>query len=67
MSESVSLTFEQKVEESKKILEQLNDPELTLEKSVQLYKQGLKELKEAQKILDDAKIVFEEINSSLSS
>ncbi len=52
------MNFEEKVEKSKTILEQLMDPEITLQKSVELYKDGMKELSQAQKLLEEAKIEF---------
>lgn len=55
-----NLNFEEKIKKSKEILEKLMDPEITLENSVTFYKEGLKELQEAQKLLDEAKIAFEE-------
>lgn len=53
--------FEGRLEEAKKILEKLMDPELTLEESVKAYEAGTKTLKEAQKILDDARKQIEQI------
>ena len=52
------MNFEEKVEKSKTILEQLMDPEITLQMSVELYKEGMKELNQAQKLLEDAKLEF---------
>ena len=57
-----NLNFEEKIKKSKEILEKLMDPEITLENSVNYYKEGLKELQEAQKLLDEAKIAFEEVH-----
>ncbi len=54
--------FEQKIEESKKILDKLMDPSITLENSMKFYKEGIKELKEASKMLENAKIEFEELS-----
>lgn len=51
--------FEAKIEKSKEILEALMDPEITLEKSVKLYKEGVRELAEATKLLEEAKLEFE--------
>ena len=55
------LGFEERVEAAKKIMEQLMDPEIPLEKSVKLYKEGMALLKEAGKILEEAKIEVETI------
>ena len=57
------LNFEEKIEKSKEILDKLMDPEITLENSVKFYKEGLKELQEAQKLLEEAKIAFEELHA----
>jgi exodeoxyribonuclease VII small subunit len=54
------MSFEEKIKKSKEILDKLMDPEITLENSVKFYKEGLKELQEAQKLLEEAKITFEE-------
>jgi len=55
------ISFETKIEEAKKLLDILVDPEITLSRSVSVYKDGLKELEAAQKLLDDAKLEFEEL------
>ncbi|WP_456323946.1 exodeoxyribonuclease VII small subunit [Hydrogenimonas sp.] len=56
--------FETRVEEAKKIMEQLMDPEIPLEKSVKLYKKGMRLLKEAGEILEKAQIEVETIEKS---
>ncbi len=53
--------FENKIENAKKILEKLMDPELTLDQSVQSYKEGMQTLQDAQKILEEATLEFEKI------
>jgi len=55
------LSFEKKIEEANKLLEKLVDPNITLEDSVKVYKDGIKELDVAQKLLDEAKLEFEEL------
>jgi len=62
-NEIEELSFEDKIKQAKQLLDKLIDPEITLQNSVNIYKQGMKELDEAQKLLDDAKMEFEEINS----
>lgn len=52
------LSFEQKIESAKEFLEKLSNPEITLSDSVKLYKDGLKEIEEAQKLLEEAKLEF---------
>jgi exodeoxyribonuclease VII small subunit len=56
--------FETKLENAKKILETLMKPEITLQESVKAYEQGMKELNEAQKMLEDAVIKIQEIKAS---
>jgi len=48
-------TFEEKLARSKALLEKLMDPEITLEESVKLYEEGLKSIKEAQRLIEEAK------------
>ena len=56
--------FEKKIEISKEILEKLMDPSVTLEESMNLYKEGVKELKEASRMLEYAKVEFEELSKT---
>jgi len=58
------ISFEGKLEKSKKILETLMNPEITLENSVKAYEEGMKELNEAQKMLENASIKIKEIKAS---
>lgn len=53
--------FETKLDNAKKILETLMSPEITLQNSVKAYETGMKELQEAQKILEDATLKIQEI------
>ena len=55
-------SFEAKIIEAQKLLEKLIDPEITLSSSVEIYKDGIKELELAQKLLDEAKLEFKEIS-----
>jgi exodeoxyribonuclease VII small subunit len=50
--------FEQKILKAKEFLEKLSNPQITLSDSISLYKTGIKELEEAQKLLDEAKLIF---------
>jgi exodeoxyribonuclease VII small subunit len=52
------LVFEDKVLKAKELLEKLSNPEITLSDSLDVYKTGMKELEEAQKLLDEAKLIF---------
>ena len=56
--------FETKLQNSKKILETLMNPEITLQESVKAYEEGIKELQEAQKMLEDAQLKIQEIKIS---
>ena len=53
-------SFETKIKSAKNTLELLINPEITLEKSVKYYKDGIDELSKAQKLLDEAKFELEE-------
>ncbi len=64
MSETQSVSFEEKIEHAKKILEKLMDPEITLAESVKAYEEGIKELNEATKLLEEAKLKINEIKAS---
>lgn len=56
--------FETKLEGAKKTLEVLMNPEITLQESVKAYEKGMKELSDAQKILQDAQLKITEIKAS---
>jgi exodeoxyribonuclease VII small subunit len=61
-------TFEEKLEYSKELLEKLMNPEITLEESVKLYEEGLKNIKEAQTLIEEAKTkitVIEQTNQNI--
>ena len=61
-------TFEEKLEYSKELLEKLMNPEITLEASVKLYEEGLKNIKEAQKLIEEAKTkitIIEQANQTI--
>jgi len=55
--------FETKLQNAKAILETLMDPEITLENSVKAYEKGMNELTQAQKILEDAQIKIQKIQT----
>jgi exodeoxyribonuclease VII small subunit len=58
-----SSEFEKKIEKSKEILEKLMDPQISLSDGVKYYKEGLKQLKEANELLEKAKLTFEELQA----
>ncbi|MCI4399783.1 MAG: exodeoxyribonuclease VII small subunit [Campylobacteraceae bacterium] len=60
MSEKKS--FETELEEAKELLKELSNPEITLEKSVEVYKEGIKKLESASKMLEEAKLQIEEFS-----
>lgn len=53
------MSFEEKLEEAKKILEELAKPDLALDNATKLYKNGIKVLEEATKMLESAKLEYE--------
>lgn len=57
-------TFEQRLEASKKILNQLMDPAITLEESLRLYETGLEQIKSAQAMIEEAKVKIEVIEKN---
>jgi len=62
-------SFEEKLEHSKALLEKLMNPEITLEESVKLYEEGLKNIKEAQTLIEEAKTkitVIEQANQNVA-
>ena len=63
-------TFEEKLEHSKELLEKLMNPEIALEESVKLYEEGLKNIKEAQTLIEEAKTkitVIEQANQNVET
>lgn len=55
--------FEKKLDDAKSVLEKLMNPDLTLDQSVKSYKEGMKTLQDAQKILEEATLEFEKIQA----
>ena len=58
------IDFETKLKSAKETLEILMNPEITLQDSVKAYEKGMKELSDAQKMLEDAQIKIQEIKSN---
>ncbi len=56
-------SFEVKLDEAGKLLEKLIDPNITLSDSVKVYKEGMGKLESAQKLLDEAKLEFQELTA----
>ena len=57
------LGFEEELERSRKILERLMDPEITLEESVKLYEEGMESISRARKMIEEAKLKVEQIEA----
>jgi exodeoxyribonuclease VII small subunit len=55
------VTYEQRIEKAKELLEKLADPGVTLSQSVKNYKEGLDELAKAQQLIEEAKTQIEVI------
>jgi len=64
MSEEKS--FEEKLESAKKILEKLQDPQITLKESMELFKKGKEELTEASKMLQEAELEYKELLNNIT-
>ena len=58
------VAFEDKISKAKELLEKLSNPQITLSDSLDLYKNGIKELEEAQKLLDESKLIFTQDNKN---
>lgn len=54
--------YEEKIQIAKESLEKLNNPEISLEESMNEYKKGLNALKEATNLLENAKLEYEELS-----
>jgi len=59
-------TFEEKLTSSKELLDRLMDPEITLEDSVKVYEEGLKNIKSAQTMIEKAKLKVETMSQEQS-
>lgn len=57
--------FEEKILKAKELLEKLSNPQITLSDLINVYKTGVKELEDAQKLLDEAKLIFTTQNSKM--
>ena len=57
-------SFEIKLDNAKKILQTLMNPDITIENSVQAYENGMKELSKAQEILESSQLKINEIKVS---
>ena len=64
MSEEIS--FEERLENAKKILAKLQEPDISLKESIKLYKKGKEELKSAIKMLEEAELELEEYSGDIN-
>lgn len=64
MQDNENINFEEKIVKAKEILEKLTKSDITLSDSLKLYNEGLKELEVAQKLLEEAKLIFTTQNRS---
>jgi exodeoxyribonuclease VII small subunit len=53
--------FESKLKQAQEHLEKLVQPDITLSSSVKIYKDGMKQIQEAQKLLNDSKLEYQEL------
>jgi len=60
-------SFEDELEYSKEILDKLISPDITLNESLKLYEEGIKSIKKAQKMIEDAKLKIEKISNKSES
>lgn len=54
--------FETLIELSKSALKELNNQSLTLKESLEIHKNGLQSLEQAQKLLEEAKLEYSTLN-----
>ena len=57
----MSQKFELKVNKAKDILDKLMTKDIELDEALKLYKDGMKQLNQAQEMLDSAKLEFEQL------
>jgi len=62
MPEKERLSFEEALRKLESIVEKLEDPEVTLDESIQLYEEGMKLSKYCSQTLEDAVLRIEKIN-----
>ncbi len=62
MSEKDQPTFEEALRKLESIVKKLEDPEVTLEESIQLYEEGMELSKYCSETLEKAELRIEQIN-----
>jgi len=63
MPEKQHPPFETLLDEAKSLLDQLMDPAITLEESLQLYEEGLLKIQTAQQMIEEAKVKIQTIEA----
>ena len=66
MAEKERLSFEEALKKLESIVEQLENNEITLEDSVQLYEEGVKMSQFCTEILEKAELRIEQVNEANS-
>ena len=64
-NETKSISFEEKIAKAQEKLNELMKNDITLEKSLEAYESGMKEIHEAQKMLQEATLKVEGVKNSL--
>ena len=57
-------SFEEKLEKAKVILENLSNPELSLAEGMKKYQEGISILKEASKMIEEAKLEYTKLQNN---
>jgi exodeoxyribonuclease VII small subunit len=60
-------SFEQKLEKAKVILDNLSNPELSLADGMKQYQEGISILKEATKMIEEAKLEYTKLQMNKES
>lgn len=64
MTKTERLSFEEALRKLESIVEKLEDPDVTLEDSIQLYEEGMELSKYCSQTLEDAVLRIEKINTN---
>jgi exodeoxyribonuclease VII small subunit len=64
MAEKERLSFEEALKKLESVVEQLEDEEITLEDSVQLYEEGVKLSQFCTEVLEQAELRIEQVNEA---
>ncbi|MDD3323815.1 MAG: exodeoxyribonuclease VII small subunit [Sulfurospirillaceae bacterium] len=62
-----TVSFEQKLETAKDILNTLSNPELSLEDGMKKYQEGIRVLQEATQMIESAKLEYERLQQGEKS